>query len=191
MVRKVAGVEMLNVSTPRTEQIDNPYRDMIQDAWVRTLTVIKERDTILPEAGTTGELIDQYEDDFGLFQTTLNGKQVDFFRKQTNDHEKYIQRVSTSSPEADLLEHLEDFESELAFDMIEGRDELERVLADMPKGKRKAVTRFAEAWIMQEKGFPLSQSVKNRISEDRARYGLALELRKGTSQGGRKNVVCC
>lgn len=185
-----AMVKTLKKPSPTVEDIDNSYRDEMQDAWLRALTTLKRRDTILPEAETPEELREEYKEDAGLFHRALETRRVDSHRRRTSGIQKDTSRMSSFlrgddlDDEPNMLDMLEDDTSTAPHAAIEARDELERIVADMPPDVQKAVRRFMAAWIMQEQGYSVPVNISSQIAYDRARYGLALVLKKGRPTGG-------
>jgi len=165
-------------NNPVTEYIDNPYQDTMQDAWLRGLTVIKRRDTVLSDATTKDQLLDQYGEDEGLFGNILEGKKIDRLRSK-KDTISFTELFDGEDEGESVLDYLEDGDASLAYESIEGRDELERILESMEPKKRRAVVHFIGAWIMQEKGYKLSNAVVQKIRNDRKRYNLPLTLSMG------------
>lgn len=169
------------------EVYEDPARDVLQEAWLKALTVLKQRGKPTPNATTMSELVERYLHHEGLLQRSLEyavsealhhlvgekscpGKRriladLTHFRGQgvaPGDKEP--------AEERDIAEQAGYEERGLA--QVEAREELNVLLGALDETDRKAVRAFIEDWEPFDWGYTVPAHVRQRVMRDRKRPGL-------------------
>ncbi len=175
-----------NTQSREQESVDYPLSDWVQDGWLASLEYLQDID----DAATIDELRSSYQKNAGLVVTCFKRAMSSALR-QTKGNEFTPRKKElvnsffsldacdqSGTPYSDLIE---DMQAEIPFRQVEDidliyNDERLRTLTDE---QRAAVQRFTVAWLLQEAGYDLPNTVSKRLSRDRKLTGLPLVLKKG------------
>lgn len=182
--------------SPATERVDQPTRDWIQEAWVSCLEHLNKTGVEFNQDMTVSELIETFTPFAPLIVSCYYKAAAQTHRDQKgNKNSPNKQRMlsgvisidsftADGQPWADLIE---DIRGELPYRAIEDSDLVKNDprVKDFTDDERQAVERFIVAFFLQEAGYVLPKTIKNRLSLDRKKTGLPLQIIQGARESAR------